>query len=88
MKGCCLYRFIKTVNVNSFYDNGGGYVHQPNDTVREFHLHLSDSKLQNPDMNTAHIYTLLARMFEKKQMIRCGTMWDAQSSIGVTLPTL
>ena len=36
MEGCCLDRFIKTVNVSSFYDNGGEYVHQPNDTVREF----------------------------------------------------
>ena len=37
MEGCCLYRFIKQVNVSSFYDNGGGYVHQSNDTIREFH---------------------------------------------------
>ena len=43
MDGCCLDRFIKTVNVSS--DNGDGYVHQPNETVWEFHLHLSDSKL-------------------------------------------
>ena len=42
MEGCCLYHFIKTVNVSSFYDNDGGYVHQPNNTVREFHVHLSD----------------------------------------------
>ena len=66
MEGYCLDRFIKTVNVRIFYDNGGGYVHQPNDTVRDFHLHLSDSKLQNAAMTTAHIYKLLARMFEKK----------------------
>ena len=59
-----------------FYDNYGGYVHQSNDTVREFHLNLSDSKLQNAATTTAHLYTLLARMFEKKQMIRGGIMWD------------
>ena len=38
MEGSCLDYFVKTVTVSSFYDNGGGYVHQPNDTVREFHL--------------------------------------------------
>ena len=43
--------------------------------VREFHLHLSYSKLQNAATTTAHLYTLLSRMFEKKQMIRGGTMW-------------
>ena len=46
-EGCCLYCFIKQGNVSSFYDNGGGDVHQYNDTIQEFHLHLSDSKLQN-----------------------------------------
>ena len=75
MEGCCLYRSRKTFNVSNYYDNGGGYVHQPNDTVREFHLHLSDLKLQNSGTTTDHIYTLLARIFEKKQMIRGGTMW-------------
>ena len=58
-----------------FYDNGGEYGHQYNDTVQEFHLHLSGSKLQNTATTTAHLYKLLARMFEKKQMIRCGKMW-------------
>ena len=66
----------KTVNVRNFYDNGGGYVQQSNDTVRQFHLNVSDLKLQNADTTTAHLYTLLARIFEKKQMIRGGTMWD------------
>ena len=66
MEGCCLDRFRKTVNVSNFYDNGGGYVHQYNDTVREFHLHLSDSNLQNAATTTDHLYTLLARMFKKK----------------------
>ena len=65
MEGCCLYRFIKQVNVSIFYDNGGGDVHQYNDMVREFYLHLSDSKLQNDATITAHLYTLLARVFEK-----------------------
>ena len=52
-----------------FYDTGGGYVHQSNDTVREFHLHLSDSKLQNDATTTAHpYYTILARMFEKNKL--------------------
>ena len=66
MEGCRLDRFIKRVNLSSFYENGGGYVHQPNETVREFFLHLSDSKLQNAATTTAHLYTLLARIFERK----------------------
>ena len=56
-----------TFNVSNFYDYGGGYVHQSNDKVQEFHLHLSDSNLQNATTNTAHLYTLLSRMFEKKK---------------------
>ena len=60
MEGCCLNCFRKTVNTSNFYNNGGGYVHQYNDTVQEFHLHLSDSNLQNDAMTTAHLYTLLA----------------------------
>ena len=74
MEGCRLDRFINTVNVRIFYDNGGGYVHQSNDTVWEFHLHLSDSKLKISATTTDHLYTLLDRMFDKK-MIRCGIMW-------------
>ena len=50
--------------------------HQSNETIREFHLHLSDSNLQNAATTTAHLYTLLAKVFEKKQMIRGRTMWD------------
>ena len=76
MESCCSYRFIKTVNVSSFYYNGGGYVHQYNDTLREFRLHLSYSKLKNAATTTACLYTLLDRMFEKKQMIRRGQFWD------------
>ena len=76
MEGCCLDYFIKQGNVISFYENIGGDVHQSNDTVREFYLHLSDSKLQNAASTTAHIYILLAKVFEKKQMIRGRTMWD------------
>ena len=75
MEGCCLYQSRKTVSVSSFYYNGGGYVHQSNDTVRDFQLNLSDSKLQNAATTTDHLYTLLARVFEKKQMIRGITMW-------------
>ena len=45
MEGCCLDRFIKQGNISCFCDNCGGDVHQSNDTIREFHLHLSDSKL-------------------------------------------
>ena len=67
MEGFCLDRFIKTVNVITFYDDDGGCVHQSNGTVQEFHLHLSDSNLQNADTTTAHLYKLLARMFEKNQ---------------------
>ena len=70
MEGCCLDRFIKQVNVSCFYDNGGGDVHQSNEMVREFHLHLSDSKLQNSATTTDHIFTLLARMFEKNNYNR------------------
>ena len=64
MEGCCLDRFRKTVNIRKFYDNGGGYVNQSNDTVWEFNLYLSDSKLQNAATTTDHLYTLLARMFD------------------------
>ena len=73
MEVCCLDRFIKQVNVSSFYDNGGGDIHQSNDTVREFHLHLSYSKLQNAATTTDCIHTLLAKVFEKKQIIIGGT---------------
>ena len=66
MEGCCLCCFRKTVNVRNFYDNGGGYIHQSIDMIREFHLHLSDSKMQNDAMTRSQIYTLLSRMFEKK----------------------
>ena len=65
MECCCLDRFIKTVNVINFYDNGGGYVHQYNDKVRYLYLYLSYSKLQNFAITTAHLYTILAIMFEK-----------------------
>ena len=68
MEGCCLDCFRKTLNVRNFYDNSGGYVHQYNETVREFHLHLSDSKLQNTATTTAHLYKLLARMLEGKKL--------------------
>ena len=63
MEGFCLDRFIKQGNVIIFYDNGDGDVHQYNDTVQEFHLHLSDSKLQNTATNTDHLYTLLEEVF-------------------------
>ena len=66
MEGCYLDRFIKQVNISSFYDNGGGDVHQYNDMVQEFYLHLFDLKLQNTTTTTAHIHTLLAKVFEKK----------------------
>ena len=56
MEGCCLSRFIKEVNINVFYDNGGGYVHKYKHTKREFHLYLSNSKLQNAATNTAYLY--------------------------------
>ena len=74
MEGCCLDRSRKTVNISNFYDNGGGYFHQSNDTVQDFHLHLSNSKLQNAATNIYHLYTLLARMIEKK-IIRGGKLW-------------
>ena len=67
MEGCCLDRFIKQGNVSSFYGNGGGNVHQSNDTIREFHLHLSNSNLQNAATTTSHLYTLLANVFEKNK---------------------
>ena len=65
MEGYCLDRLRKIVNVRNFYGNGGGYDHQSNDTVREFYLHLSYSKLQKATTTTSHLYTFLARMFEK-----------------------
>ena len=67
MEFFCLDCFRKTVSVSNFNDNGGEYVHQSNDTVREFHLRLSGSKLQNAATTTAHIYTLLYGMFEKNK---------------------
>ena len=76
MEGCCLDRFIEQINESSLNDNCGGDVHQSNDTIREFHLNLSDSKLQNAATTTAHLYTLLSNVFEKKQMTRGRTMWD------------
>ena len=76
MEGCCLDCFRTTVNIRNFYDSGGWYVHQYNDTVQEFYLHLSYSKLQNAAMTTDNIYTLLAGIFEKKKKKRGGTMWD------------
>ena len=42
MEGCCLDLFIKQANTSRFYDNSGGDVHQSNDMIREFHLHLSN----------------------------------------------
>ena len=74
MEGLCLDRFIKKGNVSSFYDNGCGDVHQFNDTIREFHLHLSNSKLRNAATTTAHLHTLLEKVFEKKMIIG-RTMW-------------
>ena len=68
MEGCCLDRFIKPGNVHSFYDNGGGDVHQSNDTMREFHLHLSNSKLQNSATTTAHLHTLLEKVFDENKL--------------------
>ena len=67
MEGCRVDHFIRTVNVRNVHDNGGGYVYQSNYTIREFYLHLSDSKLQNAATTTDHLYILLARMFEKNE---------------------
>ena len=58
---------LKTVNVRTFYDNGGGYVNKSNDMVREFNLRLSDSKLQNNATTTYRLYTLLAGMFYREK---------------------
>ena len=55
MEGCCLDSFIKPVNVSICNDNSGGDVRQSNDTIREFHLHLSNSKLQDAATTTAHL---------------------------------
>ena len=67
MEGCCLDRFRKTVNVSNFYENCGGYVHQSNDMVKDFHFNFSDSKLQNSFMTISRLYTILAMMFEKNK---------------------
>ena len=67
MECCCLDRFIRTIDVSNCYDNGGGDIHQHNDTLQEFNLNLSDSKMQNAATTTAHLYTFLARMFEKNK---------------------
>ena len=65
---------IKTAYIALFYDNGCGDVHQSNETMRDLHLHFSYSKLQNAATTTAHLHTLLAKVFEKKQIIRGRTM--------------
>ena len=75
MEANCLYRFRKTVNVSNINENGGGYVHQSNYLVQECHLHLSVSMLRNAATTTDHLFILLARISEKKLMIRDGTMW-------------
>ena len=63
-----LFRSLqKKVNVSSFYDNGGGDVHQYNDKIREFYLHLSYSKLQNAATTTAHLHTLLEKVLRKNK---------------------
>ena len=67
MEGRCLDFFIKQGNVSSFYDNSGGDVHQSNDIIREFHLYFSDSKLKNSATTRAHLYTLLAKVFNKNK---------------------
>ena len=67
MEGCCLDRFIEKSNERSFNDNCGGDVHQYNDTIQEFYLHLSDSKLKNAATTSAHIHTLLKELFEEKK---------------------
>ena len=62
-----MFRLLqKNSYCKKFYDNGGEYAHQSNDTLQEFCLHLFDSKLQNSATTTAHLYILLARIFEKK----------------------
>ena len=92
MEGCYLYCFRKTINVSNFYDNGGGHVHQSNNTVREFRLHLSDSELQNSAMTTANIYTIFFSMFEENTLLeveQCGIkQMDEKISIGVPLHTI
>ena len=67
MEGSCLDRLRKIVKVRNFNDNGGGFVHQSNDTVRELHLHLFDSNMKNAATTTAYLYTLLASIFEKNK---------------------
>ena len=63
-----MFRSLHKIRLcSSFYDNCGGDVHQYNDTIREFHLHFSDSKLQNAATTTDNLYTLLANVFEKKK---------------------
>ena len=58
--------------MRNFYDNGDGYVHQSNEMVSGFLLYLFDSNLQNAATTADHLYTLLARMSEKKN----DTRWN------------
>ena len=58
----------------NFFDNSGECVHQCNDTVREFYLHLSGSNLINSATNTDNLHTILAKMFDKKRMVRGETL--------------
>ena len=74
MEGCFLDCFRETVNVRNFYDNGGGYFHQYNDTVQEFYLHLSDSKLKMSlrlQLISIHCWLVFLR---KKNDKRCNNV--------------
>ena len=54
-----------------------GMTHAAADNIEyNMAIYKSDSKLQNAATTTAHLHTLLAKVSEKKQMIRGRTMWD------------
>jgi hypothetical protein len=75
MEGCCLDHFLPTANVMNHLRNGGEYEINPKDTKRVFHLHSSDSKLENAATTTCHITSLLDLLFHHRimQQVLCDT---------------
>ena len=82
MEGCCLDHFLPTENVINHLMHETEYEIKPEDTKRVFHLHLSDSKLQNAATTTCHLTTLLDQLFQNNIMLRHGTMWDQTDGCG------
>ena len=85
MEGCCLDRFIKKVNVSSVYDNGGGDVHQPNDTVQEFYIkqieQLAYHRIYYKIIGEYHVDYVRHKMFESTP-VDISTQYDYAEQFG------